>query len=318
MLNLTLHVPSNLVDATGRIVRAHPHTINVARFARACEKPDGDVITCMIPREAVSGLLGDLDAIEFDDGGGTITLDEHLTVLGSTAARAERDAAGAPDDALVWPALRASASSASELSITYLAFMVLATMLAAIGLLTASSVLIVGAMILGPEFGALAYLCVSALGRDLRGVRVALTQLVIGFGVAIAVVALATLLAEQIGLVTASQAARDFEHTIVSATWIGLVIACIAGIAGVLTLTSAKGDALIGVLVSVTTIPAAADMAIGLATSDSSRIADGAATLALNVTGMIIAGGATLALYRATYTRQRDRSPARWLRFERR
>ena len=97
---------------------------------------------------------------------------------------------------------------------------------------------------------------------------------------------------------SAAKLSGDFEHAIVSPTWIGLVIACIAGIAGVLTLTSAKGDALIGVLVSVTTIPAAADMAIGIASIDPARIGNGAATLLLNLGGMILAGATTLAIYR--------------------
>ncbi len=314
MLNLTLYVPTDLGDPVAEIVEHHPYALNVVRLRGACSNPSGDVISCMVPRESVATLLDELGGVGFDESVGTISLDEKVTVLGEATASAARKAAGAPADALVWPALRASTSVASEFSFTYLAFMVLATMLAAIGLLTSSSVLIVGAMILGPEFGALAHLCVSALGRDARGAGAATMQLVVGFVGAIAVTTAATWVADKAGLVTVSNTvAASFEETIVSPTWIGLVIACIAGIAGVLTLTSAKGEALIGVLVSVTTIPAAAEVAIGLASSDVSRVENGTATLLLNLSGMIVAGAATLLVYRRCAWRPKAAVPDRAL-----
>ena len=48
---------------------------------------------------------------------------------------------------------------------TFVAFMVLATLLAAIGVVTDSPITIVGAMVVGPEFGPLAALAVSLVRR---------------------------------------------------------------------------------------------------------------------------------------------------------
>lgn len=46
------------------------------------------------------------------------------------------------------------------------------------------------------------------------------------------------------------------------------VVALLAGVAGVLSLTSAKSGALVGVAISVTTVPAAANAAVALSYGD--------------------------------------------------
>lgn len=298
MLLVTLHAPEEFGTPAVDALTTFPYACNIVRSPGAAVKPDGDLISFMVPREAVSEVLDALACSGVHEGTSTITIAERQTVLGELVSRAERDAAGSPSDAFVWPVLRASTSTASEFSITYAALMVLATMLAAIGLYTSSSVLIVGAMILGPEFGALAHMCTSALARDARGAMRATWQLALGFSVAIATTGVLTWTADVTGLVASSELSTEFEQAIVSPTWIGFATACIAGIAGVLTLTSARGEALIGVLVSVTTIPAAAEMSLGLATLDIDRLGNGAATLVLNLVGIVLAGAATLMVYR--------------------
>ena len=47
-----------------------------------------------------------------------------------------------------------------------------------------------------------------------------------------------------------------------------VIVALLAGVAGMVSLTTAKSGALIGVLVSVTTIPAAANVAVAAAYGD--------------------------------------------------
>jgi len=294
MLTLTLHVSESSGDAAEAVLLACDHTLNVTRFRGIVSKPAGDLVTCMVPREAVARLLVDLAHAGVDERSATIMLDDPSTVLGADADQAARAAVGSPSDAFVWPALRASTSVASEFSITYLALMVLATMLAAIGLLTGSSVLIVGAMILGPEFGALAHLCVASLDRNLRGVGASITQLLLGFAIAVLATGAFVAVGDVVGMFDATGVSAEFERAIVSPTWIGFITACVAGVAGILTLTSAKGEALIGVLVSVTTIPAAADMSLGLASTDAHRFVNGGATLLLNLGGIVVAGAATL------------------------
>lgn len=75
------------------------------------------------------------------------------------------DPAGDEADAVVWQELLARTGEESRLNVTFLAFLVVACVLAAIGVVTDSPVTIVGAMVLGPEFGPLAALAVGLVRR---------------------------------------------------------------------------------------------------------------------------------------------------------
>lgn len=83
------------------------------------------------------------------------------------------------------------------------------------------------------------------------------------------------------------------------------VVTFLAGIAGMLALTSAKSGAVVGVLVSVTTIPAAGNAAVALAFAAQERSGEDRATLLdqastsaeqllLNLLGIVLAGIVTL------------------------
>src|SRR5438045_4616201 len=64
------------------------------------------------------------------------------------------------------------------------------------------------------------------------------------------------------GAVTVEQVDASLATTTGAATAIGVVVAILAGIVGVVFLTQARAGALIGVFISVTTIPAAADIGL--------------------------------------------------------
>jgi uncharacterized membrane protein len=54
---------------------------------------------------------------------------------------------------VVWEQWEQSAGEETRLSITYLCFMIIATMIAGIGVMLDQPILLVGAMVVGPEFG---------------------------------------------------------------------------------------------------------------------------------------------------------------------
>ncbi len=117
---------------------------------------------------------------------------------------------------------------------------------------------------------------------------------------AIAIAVVATLIARAVGLVDPEM--LDTEHPftsfISSPDTFSFVVAFLAGIAGILSLTSAKSGALIGVLISVTTVPAAGNAAVALALGDPATAFGSALQLAVNLSGMIVAGTLTLLLQR--------------------
>ena len=81
--------------------------------------------------------------------------------IGAGVRRAERNAPGDAADAVIWEEVISSTGEDSTLTWVFMAFMVLACLLAAIGVATNSPITIVGAMVVGPEFGPLAGIAVG-------------------------------------------------------------------------------------------------------------------------------------------------------------
>jgi uncharacterized protein DUF389 len=78
-----------------------------------------------------------------------------------------------------------------------------------------------------------------------------------------------------------------------------------------LSLSTAKSGALIGVLISVTTIPAAANVGVALVYGDDGAWRGSLEQLGLNVLAIHLAGVATLLVQRGLYARRRARHRAR-------
>jgi uncharacterized hydrophobic protein (TIGR00271 family) len=128
-------------------------------------------------------------------------------------------------------------------------------------------------------------------------------SLVVGFAVAIGFTALAALAGRWLGWIGPAllDAERPETGFITHPDKWSLVVAVLAGIAGVLSLTSSKSGALVGVFISVTTVPAAGDMALSLALGDSAQFASAATQLGVNLAGILVAATATLALQYALW-----------------
>jgi uncharacterized membrane protein len=86
-----------------------------------------------------------------------------------------------------------------------------------------------------------------------------------------------------------------------------VLVAAAAGIAGMISLTTAKSGALIGVLVSVTTIPAAANVGVGAALGNGSEALGSLGQLGINLATLIVVGVLTLQVQRRAYGRRRAR-----------
>jgi uncharacterized hydrophobic protein (TIGR00271 family) len=92
------------------------------------------------------------------------------------------------------------------------------------------------------------------------------------------------------------------ERPLTSFIWkpdaLSWIVGFLAGIAGMLALTSAKSGALVGVLISVTTIPAAANAAVALAYWVPSEAIGSAVQLVINLSAIVVAGTLTLLVLR--------------------
>ena len=172
--------------------------LSIVRLPDAARRPRGDLILCDVAREDASVVLAGLRELGLGRDG-TIAIESIESAPSDAARRAVEAARGSPADAVVWEEVEQRTSESAELSGSFLAFMVLATMIAAAGILTDSQILIIGAMVVGPEFGPLAGVCVAIVERRLGLARRSLRALGVGFPVAIAATLVGTLLLRAAG-----------------------------------------------------------------------------------------------------------------------
>jgi uncharacterized hydrophobic protein (TIGR00271 family) len=289
LLHLRIVCPAESVPEVLTALRERPGVIAIEQR----NSSDGLVVSADLPRESADGVL------EFLHRNGTlkagmVTLDPVDTAIGPLADRAEKDAPGEGADALIWDELASRTGEDSSLTWTFLAFMTLATVLASIGVVTDSQVTVVGAMVVGPEFGPLAGLAVGLVRRRVPVIRRAAVALLVGFPVAIAITLLLSIVARAGGLISPADLAGHREtEFIYHPGWFSLITAVVAGTAGMLSLTSSKSAALVGVFISVTTIPAAGNAAVAGVLGKWNETGLSLAQLGINLVGIVAAGGAT-------------------------
>jgi uncharacterized hydrophobic protein (TIGR00271 family) len=161
-------------------------------------------------------------------------------------------------------------------------------------------------MVVGPEFGPIAGLCVALVQRRRALALRSGLALAVGFPLAVAATLLATLIFKAVGLAEGSfdQSEHTIANIISSPDFFTFFVAACAGAAGMLSLSTAKSGALIGVLISVTTIPAAANIGVTAAYGDWENFGGSAAQLAINLASILLAGTAVLTLQRLLYLRR--------------
>ena len=304
MLHIRVITPTELTRATVELLEGSPAVTHLCVSEGSARKPHGDVISCDVAREAATGVIGRLRDLGLARKGAIVV--ERLDIILSAAAeRAEQDAPGQGADALIWEELEQNAGEETRLSVTYLTFMVVAMLIASIGVLLDQPILIVGAMVVGPEFGPLVALCVGIVARRPRQAISALGTLLLGFLVGMAGTVLFTWAMTAIGLVDESMLTA--ERPLTSFIWqpdaLSWIVGFLAGVAGVLALTSAKSGALVGVLISVTTVPAAANAAVAVAYWVPSEAIGSSVQLMINLAAITLAGVLTLLVQRARQNR---------------
>jgi uncharacterized hydrophobic protein (TIGR00271 family) len=306
MVHLRIVAPSDTAEHALELLKATPSVCNLVHLERAAQKPEGDVILCDVAREDASVIVGDLKEFGIEREG-SIAMEDIDSLISEAGERAEKAAAGAPSDAVVWEEVEARTSENTELSASFLLFMVFACLIASVAILLDSPILIIGAMVVGPEFGPLAGLCVATVERRPALMKRSLLPLVIGFPLGITGAYLFSLAIRALDLTPEGFSASVHPNTyfISHPDEFSVMVALFAGVVGVLSLTSAKSGALVGVLISVATIPAAANIGVSAAYQDVDEWVGAQEQLALNLAAIVTAGILTLFIQRKFYQRRR-------------
>jgi uncharacterized hydrophobic protein (TIGR00271 family) len=311
MMHLRLTVPPALEAEVRECLAEAVGVAHIAVLPGASRRPEGSLILCDVAREGTDQLLVALRACGLAERG-AITMTNAGLVLSRAADRAEREAPGEGADAVVWEAVSDITHEESRLTVTYLSFMVVATMIAACGVMIDNAVLIVGAMAVGPEFGPLAGVCVAAVRREPRALARSLLALLAGFLLAIVLTWLFSLVMDGLGLFTRAlfEDPRPATQFIWQPDAFSVVVSMLAGVVGMLSLTSAKSAALVGVAISVTTIPAAANAAVAIAYGEIDQAWGSFVQLDINLAGILVSGTLTLLAQRLFWARAHRRAPA--------
>lgn len=304
LVHVRLTVPTHLVEPVLGLVADNPAVTNVVHVPHASVKPKGDLVQADIAREAASSLLDDLADLGLTHEGGVVLLP--LTATPFDAADEADDAAdGSPEDAVIWEVLLEGAKDAVRPTVVFHCFLLIAVLLAAVAVLTDSSVLVVGSMVVGPDFAVVAAICTGLVFLDRRLTLDGLKLLIFGFTFVVLAAALLIFLTTLPGWITPEMVDRPRPQTdfIWNPNLWSFVVAVLAGAVGVLALSTDKSEAMVGVFISVTTVPAAGNLALGIAVWNADEMLGSLGQLGLNVLGMVMAGALTLLVQRLVWVR---------------
>ena len=213
MVHLRIVAPNTQCRHVLDLLENSDSVFNIVHLENVARKPEGDLVLCDVARRDVSLLVADLRELNVDvDGSIAIEeVDAEISALTSNTFRRRRDDVGA--DPVVWENVSSRTSENVELSQSYLIFMTAAMLIAAVGIYFNQPILIVGAMVVGPDFGPIAGVCVALVNRSRRLVRRSATALFVGFLVGTVATYVATVVLREVGQIPES---IDFDsHTLV-------------------------------------------------------------------------------------------------------
>jgi uncharacterized hydrophobic protein (TIGR00271 family) len=295
MLHLRIITPPELTATVLRELADDPGVTHITTDPGAATQPPGDLIACDVVRASVNPLLRRLRSAGVADRGG-ITMTELEAVVSAAADRAQAAILTPEIDTIVWEEVSARTSDDAALSVSFGVLMVLAGVIAAIAVVTNNPVLIVGAMIVSPDYGPMAALAVALVNRAFGPAWRSFRALALGFPMAAVAAFLVILAARGLGRIPAPYLAgeRPLTGLLIGANLGAFVVALVAGAAGIVALGRAKSGAVVGVLVSITTIPAASNVGVAVAMGNPSEAGKSLEILLVNLAGLLAGGVLTL------------------------
>ena len=212
-----------------------------------------------------------------------------------------------------WEIVESRIRAGGQYPPSFYALLLIAGLIGAVGILTNSQILVVAAMVVGPEYGAIMATALGIDKKDRRAIRRGLAALAAGFALAVLATLVFGLLIRWSGDTPRPYEAglRPVSDLINSPNVFSVIVAVLAGIVGVVSLTESRANALIGVFISVTTIPAASHMGLSAAYGSWPEARGSTFQLLLNVVLLIAVGAAGLRLQRAVWRARTERAAAR-------
>lgn len=310
MLHVRLVSPAVLTRPLTDRLAAFPGVQNVVVRTGTARRPDGDAVQFDVRDGAANPVFSALR--ELGLGRDSVICVERVdaTLTGQTPDGEGRGVLR-QETAPVWEMVEAVIRQGEAYAPSFYLLLAIAALIGAVGIITNSEILIVGAMVVGPEYNAIIGVALGISRRARAEARDGLLALCWGFLGAIVVTLLFGLAARASGKTPAPflKGVRPVADLINTPNIFSVIVAVLAGVVGVVSLTEARANALIGVFISVTTIPAAASIGVSLAYSGWSAAGGSVLQLLLNVVLLIVVGAAGLRAQRAIWRRRSPGQP---------
>jgi uncharacterized hydrophobic protein (TIGR00271 family) len=300
--HLRIAGPHDWTERVVALLATEPGVSNLVVLQGAARRPEGDAVQCDVVSSAANSVLSQLKAMR-DDRATPVAIEIVDAVIGERPDPAAKFGIMQRDIAPVWDVVDARIRTEAVYAPSFYILLAIAGLIGAVGILVNSEILLVGAMVVGPEYNAIMGVALGIDRRDGQQVARGMLALTAGFLAAI-------ILTLAFGLVIRwsgetpdafSRGVRPVADLISSPDLFSIVVAVLAGIVGVVSLTESRAGALIGVFISVTTLPAAANIGLSIAYADWTRTMGSTYQLLLNVILLIVVGALVMRLQRVIW-----------------
>jgi uncharacterized hydrophobic protein (TIGR00271 family) len=292
MLRLRSSVPHHRAEEFGELLRGHEGVRRVVQHVDEGEDARAYVFVADIEPNCADLLVAEIGRFGID-------VDDYVLTKMEVVAPQHRHRFGeGGTDGFAWVEVLGAARANSRPLARYLALINVAAVIAACGVITSSSILIVGAMAVSPDLLPICATCVGLVRGDRLITRRAFATLWLGLGL---VVLTAMVVAAFLNLAGFLPAGFEVEQsslsTLAKTDYSTVLVALAAGVAGMLSFET-RASAAVGVAISVTTIPASAYLGVALGAGGIEHALGALVVLAINVTLLIVGGTVTLLVQR--------------------
>jgi uncharacterized hydrophobic protein (TIGR00271 family) len=305
MLRVRVVSPASLTGQLVERLTAAPGVQNLVVLREAVRRPQGDAVHFDLSDGAANPVLRELRELGLARHG-SISVERVDATLTPAAPVAKTSLLGR-ETAPVWEMVEATIRGGAVYAPSFYGLLTIAGLIGAVGILDNSQILIVGAMVVGPEYNAIIAVALGFSIRERPLARDGLLALLWGFLAAIVMTFLFGLAVKASGDTPAQylEGVRPVADLINTPNVFSVVVAILAGLVGVISLTESRANALIGVFISVTTIPAAASIGVSIAYASWSEAWGSLLQLLLNVVLLIVVGAGGLSTQRVIWRRLR-------------
>ncbi len=251
-------------------------------------EPDSAVLWADVRPVAADEVLAELARLE-------ISHDDYVLARVDVIAPSDRSALGGAAEGFAWVQVLGEARANARPLARFSVLMMIAGVIASLGVIDENPILIVGAMAVSPDLLPICAACVGLVGRRGRLIRQALVTLAVGLALAALVAGIVTAVLDLVDALPKKYNANvSFLHGLTHVDETTVLIAVAAGIAAMLAFET-RASAAVGVAISVTTIPASASLGVAFAVGAWGRGVDALAVLGVNVVCLLLSGSLTLA-----------------------